>query len=147
VSHSFGYGLMDAAAMVRLARGWLTVAPQQFCEVRAPDTNRWPLLLPLWWLWPSVTVTQTSTDISSIPPFFEMNHSFWFFSFIFRLIPAKSQIKIQLTVRECAGVNFMEHLQARNDDTKYVVCVIAGFLPWLTQFPVSSLGSNKFGGR
>ncbi|XP_046438550.1 furin-like protease 1 isoform X2 [Daphnia pulex] len=69
VSHSFGYGLMDAAAMVRLARGWVTVAPQQFCEVRAPDTNR--------------------------------------------LIPAKSQIKIQLTVRECAGVNFMEHLQAR----------------------------------
>nr|CAH0111545.1 unnamed protein product [Daphnia galeata] len=69
VSHSFGYGLMDAAAMVRLARGWATVAPQQFCEVRAPDTNK--------------------------------------------LIPAKSQIKIQLTVRECAGVNFMEHLQAR----------------------------------
>ena len=40
VSHSFGYGLMDAAAMVRLARGWATVAPQQFCEVRAPDTNK-----------------------------------------------------------------------------------------------------------
>ncbi|XP_057366840.1 furin-like protease 1 isoform X2 [Daphnia carinata] len=69
VSHSFGYGLMDAAAMVRLARVWSTVAPQQFCEVRAPDMNK--------------------------------------------LIPAKSQIKIQLTVRECAGVNFMEHLQAR----------------------------------
>lgn len=30
---------------------------------------------------------------------------------MFRLIPAKSQIKIQLTVQECAGVNFMEHLQ------------------------------------
>ncbi|KAK4016765.1 hypothetical protein OUZ56_031732 [Daphnia magna] len=69
VSHSFGYGLMDAAAMVRLARVWSTVAPQQFCEVRAPDMNK--------------------------------------------LIPAKSQIKIQLTVQECAGVNFMEHLQAR----------------------------------
>ncbi|KAI9557493.1 hypothetical protein GHT06_017321 [Daphnia sinensis] len=69
VSHSFGYGLMDAAAMVRLARVWSTVAPQQYCEVRAPDMNK--------------------------------------------LIPAKSQIKIQLTVQECAGVNFMEHLQAR----------------------------------
>jgi len=40
VSHSFGYGLMDAAAMVRLARVWTTVAPQQFCEIRAPDTNK-----------------------------------------------------------------------------------------------------------
>lgn len=40
VSHSFGYGLMDAAAMVRLARTWRTVAPQQYCEVRAPDTNK-----------------------------------------------------------------------------------------------------------
>lgn len=69
VSHSFGYGLMDAAAMVRLARVWTTVAPQQFCEIRAPDTNK--------------------------------------------LIAAKSQIKIQLTVRDCPGVNFMEHLQAR----------------------------------
>jgi hypothetical protein len=68
-----------------------------------------------------------------------MNNSSLILNFIFRLIPAKSQIKIQLTVRECAGVNFMEHLQARNDDTKYAVCVIAGFLAWLTQFPVSSL--------
>ena len=41
VSHSFGYGLMDAAAMVRLARVWTTVAPQQYCEVRAPDTNKY----------------------------------------------------------------------------------------------------------
>lgn len=40
VSHSFGYGLMDAAAMVRLARTWITVGPQQFCEIRAPDTNK-----------------------------------------------------------------------------------------------------------
>ena len=45
VSHSFGYGLMDAAAMVRLARGWLTVAPQQFCEVRAPDTNKYDIII------------------------------------------------------------------------------------------------------
>ncbi|EFX89786.1 hypothetical protein DAPPUDRAFT_126713 [Daphnia pulex] len=71
VSHSFGYGLMDAAAMVRLARGWVTVAPQQFCEVRAPDTNR--------------------------------------------LIPAKSQIKIQLTVRECAGARISLAAVSRGD--------------------------------
>ncbi|KAI9564477.1 hypothetical protein GHT06_008216 [Daphnia sinensis] len=40
VSHSFGYGLMDAGAMVRLARNWTTVPPQQFCEIRAPDVNK-----------------------------------------------------------------------------------------------------------
>ncbi|KZS05709.1 Amontillado [Daphnia magna] len=40
VSHSFGYGLMDAGAMVRLARQWITVPPQQFCEIRAPDVNK-----------------------------------------------------------------------------------------------------------
>jgi len=69
VSHSFGYGLMDAAAMVRLARVWNTVTPQQFCEIRAPDSNK--------------------------------------------LIPAKSKLKIQLSVRDCSGVNYIEHLQAR----------------------------------
>ena len=40
VSHSFGYGLMDAAAMVRISRTWITVPPQQFCEIRAPDSNK-----------------------------------------------------------------------------------------------------------
>lgn len=39
VSHSFGYGLMDAGAMVRLARVWKSVPPQQFCEIKAADTN------------------------------------------------------------------------------------------------------------
>lgn len=38
----------------------------------------------------------------------------------FRLIPAKSQIKIQLTVRECAGVNFMEHLQVTFSENLWV---------------------------
>lgn len=32
VSHSFGYGLMDATAMVRLARQWKTVGPQRIYE-------------------------------------------------------------------------------------------------------------------
>lgn len=35
VSHSFGYGLMDATAMVRLARKWKTVPEQFKCEVFA----------------------------------------------------------------------------------------------------------------
>ncbi|XP_023239624.1 furin-like protease 1 [Centruroides sculpturatus] len=35
VSHSFGYGMMDAAAMVSLAKKWTTVPPQKVCEVRA----------------------------------------------------------------------------------------------------------------
>ena len=36
VSHSFGYGLMDAEAMTRLARNWSTVPAQRVCQVRAP---------------------------------------------------------------------------------------------------------------
>lgn len=35
VSHSFGYGLMDATAMVRLARKWKTVPAQHICNVTA----------------------------------------------------------------------------------------------------------------
>lgn len=33
VSHSFGFGLMDAGAMVRLARNWTNVPEQHVCEV------------------------------------------------------------------------------------------------------------------
>lgn len=41
VSHSFGYGLMDAAAMVRLARRWTSVTPQHFCRIRAPTSHKY----------------------------------------------------------------------------------------------------------
>ncbi|KAK6631280.1 hypothetical protein RUM44_005806 [Polyplax serrata] len=40
VSHSFGYGLMDATAMVRLARSWKTVPEQHRCEVLAPHRDK-----------------------------------------------------------------------------------------------------------
>ncbi|VVD02084.1 unnamed protein product, partial [Leptidea sinapis] len=40
VSHSFGYGLLDAAAMVRLARSWRTVPPQRRCELATPTPQR-----------------------------------------------------------------------------------------------------------
>ncbi|CAH0758094.1 unnamed protein product [Diatraea saccharalis] len=40
VSHSFGYGLLDAAGMVRLARSWRTVPPQRRCELAAPRSQR-----------------------------------------------------------------------------------------------------------
>uniref|UniRef100_A0A182NA15 furin n=1 Tax=Anopheles dirus TaxID=7168 RepID=A0A182NA15_9DIPT len=40
VSHSFGYGLMDAAAMVRLARTWETVPEQQVCEINARHLDK-----------------------------------------------------------------------------------------------------------
>lgn len=33
VSHSYGYGLLDAGAMVALAQNWTTVAPQRKCVV------------------------------------------------------------------------------------------------------------------
>lgn len=41
VSHSFGYGLMDAAAMVKLARTWKTVPEQQICEINAPHLDKY----------------------------------------------------------------------------------------------------------
>lgn len=34
VSHSFGFGLMDAGGMVRLARNWTLAPPQKRCAVR-----------------------------------------------------------------------------------------------------------------
>ncbi|KAK9890396.1 hypothetical protein WA026_010488 [Henosepilachna vigintioctopunctata] len=40
VSHSFGYGLMDAHAMVRLARHWKTVPEQNKCEIAAPHDQK-----------------------------------------------------------------------------------------------------------
>lgn len=40
VSHSFGYGLMDAAAMIKLARMWQTVPVQQRCEIYAPALDK-----------------------------------------------------------------------------------------------------------
>ncbi|XP_073960498.1 proprotein convertase subtilisin/kexin type 4-like isoform X1 [Choristoneura fumiferana] len=40
VSHSFGYGLLNAADMVRLARTWRTVPPQRTCELVAPRPQR-----------------------------------------------------------------------------------------------------------
>ena len=36
VSHNYGYGLMDAKAMVEVARKWISVPPQQSCEVVSP---------------------------------------------------------------------------------------------------------------
>lgn len=39
ISHSFGYGLMDASAMVKVARTWKTVPEQQRCEVNAPHVD------------------------------------------------------------------------------------------------------------
>ncbi|XP_030078779.1 furin-like protease 1 isoform X1 [Drosophila hydei] len=40
VSHSFGYGLMDASDMVRVARSWKTVPEQQRCEINAPHVDK-----------------------------------------------------------------------------------------------------------
>lgn len=40
VSHSFGYGLMDASAMIKVARTWQTVPEQQRCEIYAPSLDK-----------------------------------------------------------------------------------------------------------
>ncbi|XP_068246773.1 furin-like protease 1, isoforms 1/1-X/2 [Palaemon carinicauda] len=40
VSHRFGYGLMDAYAMVQLARNWTSVPIQRKCEVNAAHSDK-----------------------------------------------------------------------------------------------------------
>ncbi|XP_015787244.1 furin-like protease kpc-1 isoform X2 [Tetranychus urticae] len=40
VSHSFGYGLMDAEAMVKVAKEWVTVPEQKICSVRSPPVDK-----------------------------------------------------------------------------------------------------------
>ena len=40
VSHYFGFGLMDAAMMVRLARSWKTVPPQHKCVTHYSERYR-----------------------------------------------------------------------------------------------------------
>lgn len=40
VSHNFGYGLMDAYAMVQLARKWITVPEQNKCEIKGPHVEK-----------------------------------------------------------------------------------------------------------
>ena len=40
VSHAFGYGLMDAAAMIQLAKRWKTVPYQYKCEIKAPKMDK-----------------------------------------------------------------------------------------------------------
>lgn len=69
VSHSFGYGLMDAYAMVQLARKWVTVPEQHKCEIQAPQTMK--------------------------------------------TIPPKSVVWLQLKVKECPGVEVLEHVQVK----------------------------------
>ncbi|XP_067647647.1 furin-like protease 1, isoforms 1/1-X/2 [Eurosta solidaginis] len=69
ISHSFGYGLMDAAAMVKVARNWKTVPEQQRCEINAPHVDK--------------------------------------------VIPPRSYITLQLTVKHCSSVNYLEHVQAK----------------------------------
>ncbi|XP_035211506.1 furin-like protease 1, isoforms 1/1-X/2 isoform X2 [Stegodyphus dumicola] len=40
VSHSFGYGLMDAGAMVRLAKKWNSAPVQKLCEIRSNQADK-----------------------------------------------------------------------------------------------------------
>ena len=40
VSHSFGYGLLDADAMVQIAKDWVTVPPQKVCEVESHPIDK-----------------------------------------------------------------------------------------------------------
>ena len=66
VSHSYGYGLMDAQAMVEMSRRWISVPPQQSCEVVSP--------------------------------------------YYYKVIPAMGHVTIELDVKSCPGVRFLEHV-------------------------------------
>lgn len=41
VSHSYGYGLLDAGAIVTLAKNWTNVGPQQKCVLSMLSEPRW----------------------------------------------------------------------------------------------------------
>ncbi|CAL4188472.1 unnamed protein product [Meganyctiphanes norvegica] len=68
-SHYFGFGLMDAYAMVRLAKTWTTVSEQKKCEIISKQ-------VPL-------------------------------------KVPEKGAITLELEVKNCSGVNFIEHVQSK----------------------------------
>ena len=38
-SHSFGYGIMDATCMVRLAKAWKSVGEKKMCSHPSQDSN------------------------------------------------------------------------------------------------------------
>jgi len=40
VSHHFGYGLLDVAAMVDVARNWTRVPEQHHCEITSRHASR-----------------------------------------------------------------------------------------------------------
>ncbi len=40
VSHKFGYGLMDAAAMVAMAEAWTPIPPQHICKSQEMTEER-----------------------------------------------------------------------------------------------------------
>lgn len=41
VSHSYGYGLLDAGAMVALAKNWTSVGPQRKCIIDILPEPKW----------------------------------------------------------------------------------------------------------
>ncbi|KYN32888.1 Furin-like protease 1, isoforms 1/1-X/2 [Trachymyrmex septentrionalis] len=114
MSHSFGYGLMDATAMVRLARRWRTVPEQHRCEVSAPHTGRLQIR-------PSMSELPSSgLYLYEIALEITCNASFTLSRVVTNenklhvvTIPPKSQLVLDLHVKDCSGVNFLEHVQAK----------------------------------
>uniref|UniRef100_A0A0N4WXL2 P/Homo B domain-containing protein n=1 Tax=Haemonchus placei TaxID=6290 RepID=A0A0N4WXL2_HAEPC len=91
VSHSFGYGLMDAGAMVQLARNWTTAPEQHKCRQFYP--SRFKSVTPL-----------TTQSFLSYPG-------------SSRTIPHGNRLQLQLYTDGCAGspdeqVVYLEHVQA-----------------------------------
>ena len=60
VSHSFGFGLMDASAMVDYARNWTTVPEQHRCEIASRTSSRFVSSSFCAWIKASATVEHCS---------------------------------------------------------------------------------------
>ena len=58
VSHHFGFGLMDASAMVDKAMNWTNVPEQHKCEIKALMTTRYMYMIVYYnlVLWGNVSV-------------------------------------------------------------------------------------------
>ncbi len=65
VSHSYGYGLMDAGAMVREARGWTNVPAQEKCVVASPYYEK---------LIPAMGYVTVELDVKDCPDIRHLEH-------------------------------------------------------------------------
>ncbi len=93
VSHSYGYGLMDATAMVRLAKNW-TLVPRQ---VSKNQGSKFQSLIR------NILVTESNFSLQEkcvvSSPYY------------YKVIPAMGYVTIEMEVEDCPGVRRLEHVR------------------------------------